>query len=87
MENGENAVSVLLGYVERIEGLEAERKELADAIKEEKRGVKASLGIDTGILNKVLKIRASDPEKLAYEVQETTRLLELLARALKGGKE
>jgi len=87
MENGENAVSVLLGYVERIEGLEAERKELADAIKEEKRGVKASLGIDTGILNKVLKIRASDPEKLAYEEQETTRLLESLARALQGGKE
>jgi len=72
---GGNAVAMLRAYVERIESLEAERAELASAIREEKKAVKASLGIDTGILNKVLKIRATDPEKRTYEEQEIARVL------------
>lgn len=72
---GGNAVAMLRAYVERIESLEAERAELASAIREEKKAVKASLGIDVGILNKVLRIRATDPEKRTYEEQEIARVL------------
>lgn len=72
---GGNAIATLRAYVERIEGLEAERKELASAIREEKKAVKASLGIETSILNQVLRIRATDPEKRTYEEQEVARVL------------
>jgi len=75
---GHNVIGALRSYVERIESLEAERAELASAIREEKKAVKASLGIETAILNKVLKIRATDPEKRIYEKQEIARLMDAL---------
>jgi uncharacterized protein (UPF0335 family) len=72
---GDNAISMLRDYVERIEGMEAEKKELSSAISAEKKVIKAELGIEPSLLNKVLKIRAMDPEKRSYEENQIALML------------
>ena len=67
-------------YVDRIERMEAERKDLAEHQKEAYAEAKAS-GYDTAILRKVLARRKRDRDDLAEEAA----LLELYEDALNGG--
>lgn len=78
---GGNAVKVLRTYVERIERLEAEKAELASDIRAEKAAVKAELGIEPTLLNKVLKLRAMDPERRTYEEQQIALMLGALGES------
>lgn len=72
---GDNGIKALRTYVVRIEAMEAEKKELASAISAEKKAIKAELGIEPSLLNKVLKIRAMDPEKRSYEEEQIAMML------------
>lgn len=72
---GDNSIKALRTYVVRIEAMEAEKKELSSAISAEKKVIKAELGIEPSLLNKVLKIRAMDPEKRSYEEEQIAMML------------
>lgn len=51
-------------FVERIERLDAEKKDIAEARKETLAEAKAR-GYDTPAINALVKLRAADPEKLS----------------------
>ena len=75
---GDNAIQVFRNSIERLEAWDPERKELSSVMAEEKRGLKAELGLDVNLVNKVLKIRAMDPEKRSYEENQIALLLRAL---------
>lgn len=60
------SIKKLRSYVHRIETLEAQRKELADDVKEIKVEAK-SHGYDVKTINAVLRHRKKDPAKAAEE--------------------
>lgn len=61
---GDNAKKVLAGFIDRVEGLEAERAEVAAKIKAEFEQA-AGAGFDKKALKQILKERKSDSEKSA----------------------
>lgn len=67
----------LVSFLERIERLLEEKKAISDDISEVKAEAKGS-GFDVSILNKLIKIRAMDPN----ERMEQEALLELYMSAL-----
>lgn len=67
----------LRSFIERIERLASEKQALADDIKEVKSEAKGS-GFDVSIINKILKIRAMDPN----ERSEQEMLLDTYLAAL-----
>lgn len=67
----------LVAFLERIERLLEEKQAISDDIKEVKAEAKGS-GFDVSILNKLIKIRAMDPN----ERMEQEALLELYMSAL-----
>ncbi len=67
----------LRAFVERIERLEAEKKDIADQQKEVMAEAK-SRGYDTKILRKVVALRKKDPA----EISEEEAVLELYKEAL-----
>ena len=71
------AAGQLLAFVERIERLEEEKREVAEQIKEVYAEAKGT-GFDTKILRKVISLRKKDVE----ERQEEAALLELYLTAL-----
>jgi uncharacterized protein (UPF0335 family) len=74
---GNNAAERLRSYIERIERLEAQKKELAEDIKEIMTEVK-SAGFVPAILRQIIKERGMDQSKLA----ERDALLEIYRNAL-----
>jgi len=62
-KEGSNSAKVLLGFVERIERLEEDKKGIASDIKDLKAEAK-SVGFDMPTLNEMLKLRKLDKEKL-----------------------
>lgn len=74
---GGNAGAVLLGYVERIERLEEDKKNLAEDIKEIFVEVK-SAGFDVKVLRAVIKRRKQDQKDL----EEFEALLDTYMNAL-----
>lgn len=81
LESADGAVSVegarLRAFVERIETLEAEKKEVSDQIKDVYAEAKAE-GYDTKILRKIVALRKKRPD----ERQEEEAMLELYLSAL-----
>ncbi|MEM6676622.1 MAG: DUF2312 domain-containing protein [Pseudomonadota bacterium] len=75
--SGSVAAGQLKAFVERIERLEEEKKEIADQVKEVYAEAKA-YGYDTKILRKVISLRKKDAE----ERQEEETLLEIYLAAL-----
>ena len=61
-ELGGNSAKQLFDFIERIEGLEAEKTEAADKIKAEKALAKAA-GFDLKALNQILQERKGDMVK------------------------
>lgn len=62
-QEGSNSAKVLLSYVERIEKLEEEKKDIASDIKDLKAEAKG-VGFDMPTLNEMLKLRKLNKEKL-----------------------
>lgn len=77
-----NSGITLLGYIEQIESLESEKKQLASEQKELKSAIKG-LGFDTKIVNEILKRRRVDPDALA----EKEALVETYEQALEEAAE
>lgn len=69
--------SELKGIVERIEGLELEKKEIQDQIKDEL-VIAKSKGFEPAIIKKVIKIRAEDQAKR----EETESLVQVYMDAV-----
>lgn len=67
----------LKGIVERIEGLELEKKEIQDQIKDEL-VIAKSKGFEPAIIKKVIKIRAEDQAKR----EETESLVQVYMDAV-----
>lgn len=65
-ENSRIAAGELRQFIERIERLEAEKKDIADMIREVMAEAK-SRGYDTKILRKVVTIRKKDPQEISEE--------------------
>lgn len=65
-ENARIAAGELRQFVERIERLEAEKKDIADMIREVMSEAK-SRGYDTKIIRKVVTIRKKDPQEISEE--------------------
>lgn len=66
---GNNSAQQLRSYVERIERLNDDKAAILADIKEVKAEAKAN-GFDPTILSEVVKIRAMDPDKRAYKIQQ-----------------
>jgi uncharacterized protein (UPF0335 family) len=71
------AADELRSFIERIERLDAEKKDLADQQKEVMAEAK-SRGYDTKIIRKLVTIRKKDPQ----EISEEEAVLELYREAL-----
>lgn len=56
----------LRSFIERLEQLEAEKKDTADQIKEVKAEAKGR-GYDTKVITKILALRKRDPDDIAEE--------------------
>jgi len=67
----------LRSFVERIERLDAEKKDIADQAKEVMAEAK-SRGYDTGVLRKIINLRKRDPQ----DISEEEAVLELYKEAL-----
>lgn len=67
----------LMAFIERIERLESEKKDISEDIKEVKAEARGN-GFDVAIINKIVKIRAMDPN----ERMQQEALLELYMGAL-----
>jgi uncharacterized protein (UPF0335 family) len=76
-ELGDNSGKQLLGFIERIESLEAEKRTASDEIKAEKAQAKAA-GFDLKALNQILKERKADMVK----TMEHRAIVETYRRAL-----
>jgi len=76
-EIGNNAGSVLRGYVERIERLNEEKKALQEDVKEVLNEAKA-VGFDKQIIRKVIQIRAMDPQKRSEQEALVATYIEAL---------
>lgn len=74
---GGNSGKVLLGFIERIERLMAEKKAIADDILEVKKELKGS-GFDVKVTTWLIKLRASDQDDL----DEFDGLVEAYKRAI-----
>ena len=72
-----DAAKMLVGYIERIERMEEEKKSIVDDIKNEFLAAK-SQGFDTKIMKVILKLR----QRSADEIQEEEALLEAYRQAL-----
>lgn len=75
--NKEIDAGSLLHFVERIENLEQDAKQVAEDIKEVYSQAKAQ-GYDPKYIKQCIKLRAKDPEQL----EEEDELLEMYRRAL-----
>lgn len=71
------ATSELKAFVERIERLDAEKKDLADQQKEVMAEAKGR-GYDTKVLRKIISLRKRDPQ----DISEEEAVLELYKEAL-----
>lgn len=71
----------LKAFVERIERLEEDKKNIAEDIKQVYAGAKA-VGFDTRILRKVIQLRKMDP----HERQEQETMLEVYLSAIETGQ-
>ena len=74
------AADQLRSIVERIERLDAEKKDLAEARREVLAEAKGN-GYDSKAINALVKLRAADPES----VSEFEAILEVYRNALEGG--
>lgn len=72
-----NAAKMLSGYIEKIERLEEEKKELADDIKDVY-GEAKSAGFDTSIMREVIKLRRQDRTERENRRQLLDEYLEAL---------
>lgn len=77
MVNGGVAGDQLRAFVERIERLEEEKKQIADDVKDVYAEAKAN-GFDTKILRQVVRLRKQEPG----ERQEQEAILDLYLQAL-----
>lgn len=75
--NGQIDGSRLESFIQRIERLEEEKKNLADDIKEVYSEAK-STGYDVKTIKQIIKIRSKDPADL----EEENTMLEIYAKAL-----
>lgn len=71
------AADELRAFIERIERLDAEKKDIADQQKEVMAEAK-SLGYDTKVMRKLVMMRKKDPQ----EISEEEAVLELYREAL-----
>jgi len=71
------AADELRSFIERIERLDAEKKDIADQQKEVMAEAK-SRGYDTKIMRELIRMRKVDPQ----EISETEAILELYREAL-----
>ncbi|MGH1480161.1 MAG: DUF2312 domain-containing protein [Geminicoccales bacterium] len=70
----------LRSFIQRVERLEEDKKNIADDIKEVYNEAKGE-GFDVKVLRKVIALRKKDPEEIAEEEE----LLELYMSAITGG--
>ncbi len=75
--SGDNVAGVLRQFIERFETLEAEKKDIADQMKEVMAEAKGR-GFDTKVLRKIIALRKRD----SNEIAEEAAVLEMYARAL-----
>lgn len=77
---GGNAGKILLGFVERLELIDEEKKKLAAERREVLAETKV-MGFDKTLVNQVVKVRAMDPQKRSEQEAMLVSYLDAIAVA------